>query len=195
MKQPRVFALACGLAVLGLLAIIGGGLAVFYFLSKGFDERQPTEAEKKLLIAPSALASFGAGKLDGGAVRYSAKRNFDRSIELQCEHDKEGFYFISGAEIHRSKRDARESFRLQILAYKGGVSIGSGQLQNANTLIGSGDERYAGYIRKNGNIVGNVFAIRQGRVVHTLLLTGIYFSEREDVEALFAPLLEEARRH
>lgn len=197
MKQTRVAALACGLAALGLVVVLAAIAGFFYIAAQGWDARPLTEKERKLLIDPAALAALGAKNLDAGAVTCQTTRNIDRTRELECTHDKNGLYFSTAAEVDRSKRGARETFRILVVGYKAGVVLGDAQLVAAPTLLGSrsGDERFAGYIRKNGEIVGNVFAIRQGRVVHTLLLTGIYLSEREDAEALFAPLLEESRRY
>ena len=47
---------------------------------------------------------------------------------------------------------------------------------------------------RTNNVVGNVFVVRQGRVLHTLVLAGIYFDDPDDIRELFEPLLEESKK-
>ena len=184
--------------VLGFLGVIGLAAAVvafFYFAVNGLSSEAPTAEQKRLVLDAAAFDTYDVD-LDPKCIKLVSKRNLDRTREISFEHDCEGsnLYVSSGAEISPSVRDARESFVISVGAYRTGVAIGDGELQPRDELLPLGDQRYAAIIRNSGKPVGNVFVVRQGRVLHSLLVTGIYFDEAEDVRELFTPLLAESRR-
>jgi hypothetical protein len=194
MKKSTV-AIAVALAVLGALGFAAAIVAFGYFAVKGISSGPPTEAQKRLVLNTAAFESYDVD-LDAKCVKLTSKRNLDRTREIEFEHDCEGsdFYISSGAEICPSVRDARESFLLSVGAYRTGVAIGDGELQPRDELLPLGEQHYAAVIRNGGKPVGNVFVVRQGRVLHSLLVTGIYFEDPGDVRDLFTPLLEESRK-
>jgi hypothetical protein len=49
-------------------------------------------------------------------------------------------------------------------------------------------------VRSGSKNAGNVFVVRQGRVVYSILITGLYFDEEEPVKELIAPLLEQGTK-
>lgn len=184
--------------VLGLLGVVGLAAAVVafgYFAVKGVSTDAPTDVQKRLVLSARSFEPFEV-ELDPKCIKFTSKRNLDRTRSIELEHDCEGskVYISSGAEISPSVRDARESFLLSVGAYRTGVAIGAGELQPREDLLPVGEQRYAAIIRNGGNPVGNVFVVRQGRVLHSLLITGVYFDDPDDVRDLFAPLLEESKR-
>jgi hypothetical protein len=187
------------IVVVALVAVVGLAAAVVaigYFAVKGVTSDPPTEAQKRLVLTTAAFEQYDVD-IDPKCVTFVSKRNLDFTREIEFEHECEGgnFYFSSGAEISPSERDARESFTLTIGAYRTGMAIGGGELVPRDELLPLGDQHYAAVIRnKDGNTAGNVFVVRQGRVIHSLLLTGLYFDGPEHVRPLFEPLLEESRR-
>ena len=181
----------CGIA--SVIAILGG---LFYFGSRGLSSRPPTDAEKRLILSAASFEEFGQ-KLQPKCQKYTSKLNLDGTREVEFDYDcGEGapMFLTSGAEIGRNERDSRESFVLAISAYKTGLLIGGGSLEPRHELLTLGDQHYAAQIRKGTNIIGNVFVVRQGRVLHTLVMTGLYFEDPDDIHDLFTPLLEESKK-
>ncbi|HVE72470.1 MAG TPA: hypothetical protein VNI54_13990 [Thermoanaerobaculia bacterium] len=184
--------------VLGLLVVVGLAAAVvafFYFAVTGISTEPASDTQKRLVMNLESLDDYEV-ELDAKCAKLTAKRNIDFTTEIEFEHDCESssIYVSSTAEIAPTVRSARESFVLGIGAYKTGVAIGSGELEPRGELLTVGDQRYGAIVRQNGAPVGNVFVVRQGRVVHALLITGIYFDDARDGDDLFKPLLEESRR-
>jgi hypothetical protein len=80
---------------------------------------------------------------------------------------------------------------------KAGVAIGSdtASLHRRDDLLGDlGEDRYAALLRSGNKNAGNLFIIRQGRVVHSLMFSGIYFEDAESAQELLAPVVEEAKK-
>jgi hypothetical protein len=194
MKKSTV-AIAVGLGALGAIGFAAAVVAFGYFAVNGISSGPPTDAQKRLVLNAAAFDSYDLD-LDPKCVKLTSKRGLDRTHEIEFEHDCEGttLYISSGAEISPTAREARESFLLSVGAYRTGVAIGDGELQPRDELLPLGEQHYAAVLRKGGNPVGNVFVVRQGRVLHTLMVTGLYFEDADDVRGLFTPLLEESRR-
>jgi hypothetical protein len=194
MRRRNVVILAVGLALAGVIAAVGGLAAIVYFGFTGFGHRQATGDERQLVITAASLGRLGV-ELDPKAEKLTSKRSLDGAREIECEYEKDEVFFVSNAEIHRRARDAKESFTLTIGAWKTGLALGTdANLEEAQTLLAGGDDRYAGYIKNSGEIVGNVFIVRNGRVLHTLLITGHYLDDPDDVRVLIEPLLAESTR-
>jgi hypothetical protein len=188
--------------VVGVLTLAGAGAALVYFSLKGVTERQPTEDERRLVLTSERLGEYG---IETGAKLGTmvSRRNIDgtRSIEFEYDSEKHAgaedtLYVISEAEINRNQRDARQSFTFSIAAMKGGLKVlGEGtSLTPAPALLTFGDQRYAAYMKNGDHIVGNVFVFRQGRVLHSLILAGVYLDDPEMVRELFEPLVQESER-
>jgi hypothetical protein len=186
------------LSVFGLIAMgIGGLVLLFYVSDRGFGARPPTDAEKKLVVTTAALADHIG--TEARCEKLGFKRNLDGTREISAEYDstncaKDALSFISTAEITSSAREARESFALAVGAYKVGARIGGTTVHDAPNLLSGGDQRYSALVRKGDNVVGNVFVVRQGRVVHALFIIGLYFDEPAYAQELLAPVLEESAR-
>lgn len=181
----------CGVA--SIVAILGG---LVYFGARGISSRPATDAEKRLILSAATFEEFGQ-TLEPKCGKTISKLNLDGTREVEFDYDcGEGsaMFLTSGAEIGRNVRDARESFALSIAAYKTGMAIGGGTVDPRPELLTMGDQHYAAVVRSGTNIIGNVFVVRQGRVLHTLVLAGIYFDDPEDIRDLFAPLLEESKK-
>ena len=194
MKKPAIALLIVGVFV-AVVGVAGGVVAIGYYAVKGVATEPPSDEQKRLVLNAQSFTPFDI-RLDPRCNRLLARRNLDRTREIEFEHDCEGseVYVSSVAEISPTVRDARESFLISVGAYKAGVAIGSGELHPRDDLLTVGEQHYAGIIRNEGDPIGNVFIAREGRVLHTLLITGIYFDEPAAVRDLFHPLLEESRR-
>src|SRR5688572_1531732 len=116
MKKPALALLIVAAMLGGLVAIVGGIGALLYLGANGLWSRKPTEAERKLIVTSNALADYV--KLDASCETLKSKRNIDGTREIEAEYEPEQcraaeqVSFVSGAEIARTKRDARESFAL-----------------------------------------------------------------------------------
>lgn len=197
MKKPALVLLIAGAVIGGFVAVAGTVGALVYFGARGFGVRPPTEDEKKLVVTASTLAGYR--KTDPKCETLTFKRTLDGSREIEAEYDStkcdtELLSFTANAEIARSMRDARESFALLIAAYKIGANLGGVTMQQAPALLAAGDQHYAAQLKQGENVVGNVFVVRQGRVVHGLFIVGLTFDDSEQIQELLAPLLEESAR-
>lgn len=198
MRKPALALLIVAAMLGGLVAIAGGVGAFLYLGANGLWSRKPTEDERKLIVTSNTLADYV--KLDASCETLKAKRNIDGTREIEAEYEPEQcraaeqVSFVSGAEISHSKRDARESFAMTIGAYKTGARIGGGTLREVPALLTLGDQHYAAEMHKGGDVVGNLFVVRQGRVVHGLFIAGFAFRERGEVHRLLEPLLQESAR-
>lgn len=194
MKKSTI-AIAVVLGFLGVIGLAAAVVAFGYFAVKGVSTDPPDDVQKRLVLGAEAFEPFDL-ELDPKCIKFRSTRNLDRTRTIEFEHDCEGsnVFIASEAEISPSVRDARESFVLSVGAYKTGVAIGAGELQPRDELLPIGEQRYAAVIRNGGKPVGNVFVVRQGRVLHSLLVTGIYFEDAGDVRDLFEPLLAESKR-
>ena len=193
MKKSTV-ALTVGLGLLVVVALAAAVVAFFYFAVAGIDTKPASDEQRGLVLNLHSLA--GDIALDPKCAKFTAKRNIDFTTEVEFEHDCEGagVYLSSTAEIAPTVRSARESFVLAVGAYRTGVAIGSGKLEPREELLTVGEQRYGAILRQNGAPMGNVFVVRQGRVVHALLISGVYFDEAGDGDRIFKPLLAESRR-
>jgi hypothetical protein len=195
MNKPAI-AIALVAGFLAVVVIAGGVVAIGYFAANGI-AAVPTDAQKRLVLSSKDFEQYEI-ELDPKCGKLEARRNLDRTFDVEYTHDcgDEDVVLISSiAEINPTLRDARQSFVINIGVYKTGVKIGSGELHPRDELLTLGDEHFAGVIHSTaGTPSGNVFLVRQGRVVHTLLVTGLYFDENGDGDRLLAPLIEESRR-
>ena len=174
------------LGVLALAAIVG---AVGYFAVNGISSRPASDEEKKLVVDAAALVEYGAD-VDPACGKYTTTRSLDATTEIRYECDGETVYILSTAEVSPNVRDARQTFVINIGAYKAGIAIGDATLQRRDALLGDlGEDRYAALIGAGGKNAGNLFMVRQGRVVHSVMITGLYFDEADAAQELLTPVI------
>jgi hypothetical protein len=187
------------LVVLGSVAIVALVLGVLLRLGcKGISTREPTEEEMQLLIPVSRLEPLGVTGLNPGACEsVIAKRNLDGSLELEYEYDSERapessrfLFYKSEAEISDSAEDARESHMLQVAAYKAGTMLVKGRkLERSSASFSVGEQNYLGTVTQDGKPLGTVAVVRQGTIVHSVLILGLYFDDPEQLKTLLKPVL------
>lgn len=188
MKKSTV-ALIVILGTIGVLAVAGIIAALGYFAVHGISSRPASEEEKQLVVDADALVPYGA-EVDPKCGKYTTTRNLDATTAIEYECETESVYIQSMAEVSPNVRDARQSFLIAMGAYKAGVAIGDATLQRRDDLLDLGDDSYAAILRAGNESAGNVFVVRQGRVVYATMISGLYFDEAEPVEELIAPVLE-----
>lgn len=177
-----------------LVLVLGFGTLV-YFGYNGISSRAPTDAEKSMLITLDVLESYGyTNQPQEATAIWSAKVNIDGSTELEYEYELESetdyLYIVSDVNLEATEKDARDSFKIGINAYKLGLKIGGATAEKKPNLFTLGDERYSAQIMIDGDPFGNLVVVRHGRIIHSLILMGLYFDEKEDLESLFFQALE-----
>ena len=181
----------------GIAAVVLIGMAVVtagYFLVKSAAPRAATDADQRLVIDTKRLAEFYPD-VDRECGRTTVTRMFGQPTAVEFECDGDQLYVLSSANIHSTRLEAQQAFVLATTASRFGVAVGSdAKLVRRDELLDFGDQRYAALIRSGDTDAGNVFVVRDGRVVHALMIGGLYFDDPETVRDLFRPVLDEARR-
>lgn len=192
MKKSTV-ALVVVLGVTGVLAVAGIVAALGYFAIHGISSRPASEPEKQLVVDAGTLIGYGAD-VDPNCGKYTTTRNLDATLAIEYECQTDSLYIQSTAEVNPNVRDARQSFLIAAGAYKAGVALGDATLHRRDDLLDLGEDSYAAILRSGTADVGNVFVVRQGRVVYAVLITGFYFDEPAPVKDLIEPLLEQGTK-
>ena len=196
MKKSSI-ALLVASVVVGVLGLAGLIVGVGYYAIKGTKTHAPTPEQRKLVLSAASFAPFNE-TLDPKCETFKTSRSFDLSTEIEYEHDCEGpsLYVQSTAQISLTTSDARQYWLLMIGGYRAGLALAGNDLrvEPRENLVTFGDQRYGGVIKMGPEVVGNVFVIRQGRVVHTAMITGAEFETADEVRTLLGPLIEESKR-
>lgn len=182
------------LVTVGCAALILGGLFGFGIArSKGLPPRLPTKDEISMLLTIDSFADYGFTNMPKEACEsWLAKPNKDGSTQVEYEYDSEldpgsdYIYLLSTVELNRSEADATQTFKKAIGAMKLDVGMFEGAgIEEQPNLIDMGDESYTALITSEGEPAGNIVVIRDGRIIHMLMVTGIYFDEKDRLEELF----------
>ncbi|MBN2164039.1 MAG: hypothetical protein JXR25_02180 [Pontiellaceae bacterium] len=178
--------------------IIAGLIGLLWIGYTGLSTREPTEAEKSMLITVEALADFGYTNLPRAQCEtYEAKLNIDGTTELDYEYDSSKapdqsvLYLTSGISLEKSLSDAATAFDLLVFGMKKGVEVLSdSQLEARPDLCSVGDEQYCAIILSDGNPVGNLVVVRSGVLIHHMGISGIYFDNREYIDEIIQNAIE-----
>lgn len=191
----------------GFMAI--AGLSVFAYIMyvsiNDVIKPKPSSAEdRKLIVTAETLREFGAGEIVYDNEKYHSQKTFDgtRTVEYSyTDHSgsKDGtqLYLSSTAQVFPQSLSTMQMFRVQQLALKGGLSFaGDTTAEPAPALLTIGDDRYAAVLKRKstGEPTGNLFIVRQGRSMLTVVVIGMKFDDAASVEKLLGPALAEARR-
>ncbi|MBN2056954.1 hypothetical protein JW905_18655 [bacterium] len=187
------------LTTASLLAMVTVAGSLLFFGMKGIGTRPLQEDEKTLLISIDDLAAYfdpipGDRRL---CERSVAKRNMDGCLELEYSYDTDRdpgaehfLYLSSEAELWKSEAAAAESCRERIAAYKTGIKIRSGRtFRETPELFSLGEGSWVAMVFQGDRPVGNIVVTRQSGTVHSLIVYGLVFDERDLLEALFQPLV------
>lgn len=192
--------------VAALLVLIGltimAGYACYSVGVAGIQTRSIRDSERCLLLTVDSLSEFGLEDLARPACEsWVAKVNVDASLELEYEFDSsasdenvEFLFFKSEAEIVADERTAAATFEMQISAARAGVLMVSGRelLPCADPLPRIADQVYSGTIVQDERIVGNLVVLRQGRIVHTLMLLGVYIPDGKELADVLRPVIRQS---
>lgn len=181
------------------LVILGitftGGL--LYFGYNGISTRELTEDEKLLLLNYDNFQRYTDKELyPESCGKYSAKTNLDGSLELEYSYDSERdtlsdfLYLSSNAEINRTEKDAKESFKMTIGAYHIGTKFVKGRkIQEIPNVLDLGDQSYFAMVVQDSFNIGNAVVIREGKTIHSLIILGLYFEDADIMKSMFSSIL------
>lgn len=180
MKKVLYIVLAC---------LVMGSL----FGCKKHANRLPTEDEVSMLVTIDALADYGYTNMPREACEsWSAKLSLDGTSNVEYEFDSElapdsEFIFLSSSvNLSKSEADAQKSFKIAVGAIELVIRMfGSAEIEKKPDLIELGDESYSALVTAEDNPVGNLVVIRDGQIIHTLVVMGIYFDQQDLLEDLF----------
>jgi hypothetical protein len=197
-----VFGLA-GLAALSGMAMFG--YVVWVTMKNVTSPPPPTAEDRRLVITAEALAEFGGPAPNPKAETLTAIRQFDGSRHINYSYDSKldpdavtRLNTTSITMVHTSAIGAIQAFKVQEMTTKAGLKLAQGtqgaKLVDTPGLLTIGDAHYAGVFRYKDLSTGHLFVVRQGRFVFTVLIFGLVFDDTKEANALFLPLVEEAKK-
>ena len=160
-----------------------------------------TTEEKRLLVTSASLERWWPG-IDPKPQTFRTESNRG-SFRIISEYDTRGIprkdddalFFLSDVEIFSTKVEAARWFKLEVAKTREGMlRVKHITVEDKDPLLTMGDDHYAGVIKYKGRTRGNLFVFRQGRVVHSLMITGLYFKKHKNVRKLFEPIYNESLR-
>lgn len=198
--QRRLIFVLAGLSALA-------GIATFTYIIwvtiRDLSSPPPATADdRRLVVTIEALQPFGAPPPHAEAENLSTLRQFDGTRTISYEYDsrkgpkvRPNLVASTTTMVHSTSLSAMQAFKVQEVATKTGVAFTkTAKLVDAPGLLLVGDSRYAGVIRYDGKPGGNLFLMRQGKVIFTVVIVGIVFDDPKDVQRLMGPLAEEAKK-
>lgn len=182
------------------------GIATFAWVAvtqvRGIMKPAPvTDADRRLVVTAADLAPFGL-EFDPRAEAMTVRRQMDGTRILQYDYqprriDPSNRVFLQSLTfVQNESLTARQMFRMQKIGVRAGLSFGRGkvELAEAPELFRGGDERYVALLQRQRSTVGNLFVIRQGRIVHSVILSGMAIEDPQAVQQLLEPMLAESKR-
>ena len=181
----------------GVAALVCAVVAFGYFMFMREIEEPVTPAERDVLLTIEKLKEFVDLEADPGRGRVKRVRYLDGSREVTYEYESpdgaaDPLYVSSSVNLERNVSDARTVYVSSTLGFKLGMALeGESALRQVvrSGLFQWGDESKAVLLMRGDKPVGNLFAGRKGRKVFLVVLVGVFFDEREDVDAALGPIL------
>ncbi len=181
-----------------LSIVIGGALAAQVIV----DGRPIKPEEKRLLVTADSLTAWGFQGIDPALQKFRTRYNtYLKSIRVISEYQQKAspangqtrINLYSAAEIFSTEEQARKSFAIAVSGTAEGIGRVAGvTLADASALLTMGDENYSAYMLVNGEKRGNVLIFRQNRVLHSITISGVYFTRHREVRKLLDPSYNES---
>lgn len=192
------------IVVSAVVVMIGLAIGAWFAGRAFFQHVKPkpvTEADRKLVVTAARLHEFGGPEPIPDYERMTVQRIFG-TANVEYEYDiplsaevEDKVYIQSTLMVATTKAEAMQQHTFATLGLKGGMlAAREVKVEPAPRLLNFGDQKYAATMSMNGRTVGNMFVVRDGRVVHMLILSGIYFEDPAEVEKLMKPAVDEARK-
>ena len=161
----------------------------------GCIQQDVSDKEKTLLITIEDLEEYDikySNEYKGDYLKRSYKEG---SWEVNYEYDPPDnpnittLYLTSTVEFEKNTDEAKDTYNQGLLMYKGGALLSDGVLEEQPDFINLGDETFIGFLKKDNAIIGNLVVIRRENKIHNLLISGLYFEDKSQLEELLTPKL------
>ena len=107
----------------------------------------------------------------------------------ESANDLKTFSFGSFAFVYPTEAAAVTEFEERVKTVRNDTNY-----EEVSGLVSVGDEKFSAYFREAGTRVRTHFFVRQGRVLHTLQVSGLFLDDVNVVNQLFEPVLRESAR-
>jgi len=198
-KQRALIFVAAGVS--GLIAIAAFGFFVWQTMKSALSTAPPAAADRRLVVSADKILPDEIGANYRDAESFHAIRNFDGSRNIEYSYSsaqdpgaKSHLNVSSSIFVFPLALSAMQTYKMQQLALKTTMKLEKVTMVDAPQLLTVGDQHYAAILQRDGESYGNLFMFRQGRVVHTCTITGVYYEDPELSHALLRPVIEETKR-
>ncbi|HKR62202.1 MAG TPA: hypothetical protein VJZ00_00615 [Thermoanaerobaculia bacterium] len=191
-KQRVLIFAAAGISALAGIGFVG--FVVTKTIRSIAHPSEPTADERKLLITIESLAVHDVTRSPTATEHLQSTHEFDgtRRIEYTYRGDR-SLYIFSQVQVVPTSLSGMQLVKMQELAMRAGFNAKLRVVPRPE-LLTFGDQRYAAMLERDDEAIGNLFIVRDGRVVHTLVITGFYFDHPENVAELFKVPMREAKK-
>lgn len=175
--------------------VVAAAAAVFVLSAR---PQEVAERDKEVLVDVHRLAPWlGDYQINSSAESVAKTKYFDGSYDLDYTYDDsedpESPYLNCSVAFERTRQDARSAY----WATWGGGKLGLSYLSDVsiavverNDIFRWGDESRFAVLELEGRPIGNMFVMREGKIVYFLMFTGAAVEGADDVRSLLtAPLL------
>lgn len=200
MKRRTIVIIVVSAAVV----TIGLAFGAFFAGRAFFHQIKPkpvTENDRKLVVTAARMHEFGGPEPDPELETLTVQRflgtaNVEYEYEVPASAEPEQrIYIQSTVMVSMTAAEAMQQHTLGVLALRTGMAAsGDVKVEPAPQLLTFGDQRYASYLSKGGERIGNLIVVRTGRIVHMLIVSGLYFDDPAEIAALMKPSVDEAKR-
>lgn len=167
------------------LMLLSTSLALFALVATGCESNLPVDAnEKEMVLRAADLVPFGYG-LEGTEKyeSFTKTRYFDGSQEVRYEfetpeaEEEHVLYLNVTMTIERSLSDALVSQGAERVGMTYGLQAGGIRQREIKDFYKYGDSSSFYVLEKDGRPIGNLFSVRDGKRIYTLVMSGFYFDD------------------
>ena len=160
-------------------------LALFVFVAAGCESNLPVDAhEKSMALRAADLAPYGYGlPATEKYETFEKTRFFDGSQEVRYEFEspeseqEHVLYLNVTMTIEKSYSDAMVSQGAERIGMTYGLKSSGITQREIKDFYKYGDSSSFYVLEKNGKPIGNLYSMRDGKRIYTLVMSGYYFEE------------------
>ncbi len=198
-KQRALIFIIAG--VCGLGGVAAFGWIMWRTMKSVTQPAAPTEADRKVTLTADKLVPLGIEEPNPAAERLSSVRNFDGSINIEYDYSSsrdpnaESFLSVSSSVfVFPTSLSAIQTYKVQQIGLKAGMKLAKLKITDMPQLLKVGDQRYAALMERDGEPYGNLFLIREGRVVHMSTISGVVIDNPAEAEMVLGPVIAETEK-
>jgi hypothetical protein len=159
-------------------------------------------ADKAMLLRAADLAEFGYGLADTERFEtFDKTRYFDGSFDITYEfetpdsEEDNPMYLNVTATFEKNPADALVSYGAMKTSMKFGLKANGIEARELPNAFKYGDSSELNILEKDGNPIGNLYAVRKGARVYTIVMSGLYFDDAEVWKDVVDEKLEKFAAH